>query len=104
MPLFFSLNTGVGSLGNTPGSPNVTAFASLGALHSMLGAMDKRVSEEVGPRDAGGQVGVLWRTECSQLPKFERFLPYGSGHLSCLGHESLLHPLPVRSRCLCLLA
>lgn len=50
--------------------------ASLGALHSMLGAMDKRVSEEVRIRGIG-HVDVLWKEgfECPQPPEFECFLP-----------------------------
>lgn len=61
-----------------------------GALHSMLGAMDKRVSEEV--RKRGGVLSVL-SSRVNPTPGLA--LP---DTRSPPGHEGLLHPLPVRGR------
>lgn len=62
--------------------------ASLGALHSMLGAMDKRVSEEV-------RTGAAWTcgcamegTQCPQPAEFEH---------SCFMEVAIFHLFPPRA-------
>lgn len=90
-------------------SPDTMSSASPGALHSMLGAMDKRVSEEVRSRE-GQWVGQLERAAELRLwswtdpapwawPQAAVWLcPWPSSLSSLPGHEGLLHSLPVCSR------